>query len=404
MLQALAYHLKVCQYFKEQPKTWSFFAAAQTKQEQLKSFKLELLKNTYQFDPTTDTGIYDKLQTAKTKLGLEQLTVHIYQAQFAEEVNASIVYLDGEAHLVFSGRITQLLTEEELLAVIAHELAHIKLYTMQNGELEVTGRIITAIANNYNSEPAYYETARLFRLYTEIFCDRGAYTVVGNTAPVITSLVKIATGLDKVSATGYLKQAEAIFTAEEGVKADALSHPENFIRARAIQLWHDQPETAEVAIVQMIEGAVNLDQLDIFKQKEWAELTKQYLQLFLKPKWFQTALVMSQAKQFFPDFALSETATLTDAFREGIQQAKGSLKEYLAYLLLDFVLVDATLEGVPFGWAFQFAEEVQLKDVFDTIVKKELKLSDKQLQQHKSKTLAAYHEVKESAAEQIYED
>jgi hypothetical protein len=404
MPQTLSYHLKVCNHFKEQQKTWDFFAAIKTRNDQLSTFKIELLKNTYKFDPGTDSAIYDKVNTAKEKLGLQNLIVHVYQAQFAEETNATIVYLNGEAHIVFSGRITQLLDEDELLAVIAHELTHIKLYTMLDGDLEVADRIITAIANQYSSEASYYETARLFRLYTEIFCDRGAYSVLGNINPVITSLVKTATGLDKISADSYLKQAEEIFASEKALKAATISHPENFIRARSIQLWHGQKEEAEKEIIQMIEGSPELDQLDIFKQKELSRQSKQFLQLYLKPKWFQTVLVISHAKQFFPDFYVGENAVLSEEFSKSISDAGPSIKDYLSYLLLDFVMVDASLESVPFGWAFQFAEDLQLKESFDAVVKKEFKFTDKKLHQHKQKTLAAYYEVKESAAEQIYED
>lgn len=403
MPQALTYHRKVADHFKEQKKTWDFFAAANTRNEQLAGFRLELLKNTYKFTPEANKELYEKVERAKAGLGLQQLSVSVYQAQFAEEVNATIVYMECEAHIVFSGALTQLLDEEELLAVIAHELTHIKLFTLLDGELEVADRIITAIANHHSSEAAYYETARLFRLYTEIFCDRGAYTVVGSTAPVITSLVKIATGLQKVSAASYVAQAEEIFQTEKGFKTSTVTHPENFIRARAIQLWHDDQGKAEKEIVRMIEGTAGLDALDIFKQKELSSLTIRFLHLFLKPNWFRTTPVMSQARQFFPDFIMDETALVTEDILSTISDLDGSVKEYLCYLLLDFVLVDARLELVPFGWAFQFAEELLLKGPFDALVKKELKLSDKKLQQHRQKALAAYYEVKESAAEQIYE-
>ncbi|MFM2326423.1 MAG: hypothetical protein RIR31_625, partial [Bacteroidota bacterium] len=308
-----------------------------------------------------------------------------------------------EAHIVFSGPVTKLLDEEELLAVLAHELTHIKLYTMLEGDLEIADRIITAIANNYNSEVVYFETARLFRLYTEIFCDRGAYTVLQNTAPVITSLVKVSTGLDKVNAASYLKQADEIFSAENNLKTSGVSHPENFIRAKAIQLWHEKKEAAEEEIIKMIEGISDLDQLDIFRQKDLAHLTKQFLQLFLKPKWFQSTMVLSQAKQYFADFTLDEKALLNEKFTNTFANAHQSVKDYLSYILLDFALVYPALEEIPSGWAFQFAEDVQLKDAYDTILKKELKLSDKKLQQHTQKMLAAYYEVKESDQEQIYE-
>lgn len=403
MLTPLTYHQKVKDHFQSQAKTWEYFSTAKNKDSQLKQFKTELLKNTYKFDEVTDRFIYDKVTVAKEKLELQNLAVTVYQAQHTDELNASIVYLEGEAHIVFSGPVTRLLDDEELLAVLSHELTHIKLYSMLNGDLETADRIITSIANNHNSEASYYETARLFRLYTEIFCDRGAYAVLQKTAPVITSLVKASTGLDRVNAESYLKQADEIFSNENGLKTAGLSHPENFIRAKAIQLWHEKQEAAEEEIIKMIEGISDLDQLDIFRQKELANLTKQFLQLFLKPKWFQSTMVFSQARQYFPDFSLDETAVLTEKFTDTLQTAHQSVKDYFAYVLLDFVLVDSSLEEIPAGWAFQFAEDVNLKETYDGIIKKELKFSDKKLTSYKQKMLAAYYEVKENEGEQIYE-
>lgn len=403
-LSALPYHVKVKDHFYNQSKTWQFFASAKTKAGQLLDFKAELLKNSYKFDPAIDKTIYEKVNLVKEKLGLEHLPVTVYQAQYTDELNASIVYLNNEAHIVFSGKIIQLLSEEELVAVLAHEVTHIKLYSMLNGDMEVADRIITSIANNHNSEASYYETARLFKLYTEIFCDRGAFTVVGNTAPVITSLVKIATGLDNINAESYINQADEIFSIDEASsQAKAISHPENFIRAKAIDLWSKKNIEAEEEIIKMIEGVAQLDQLDFFKQQELTKVTKNFLQLYLKPKWFQTSMVIGLAKQYFTDFSWKEDAILTPKMIEEIAIAHNSVKEYLGYILLDFCLLDPTLEEIPMGWAFQFSEDVQLKEIFDTIIKKELKYSDKKLQQHKAKMLAAYYEVKESEAEQIYE-
>jgi hypothetical protein len=274
---------------------------------------------------------------------------------------------------------------------------------MLNGELEIADRIITAIANNHHSEAAHYETARLYRLYTEIFCDRGAYSVLQETGPVITGLVKAATGLDRVSAESYAKQAEEIFAADSAIKTSSISHPENYIRARALQLWHEQNENAEETITKMIEGMTDIDQLDIFKQKELAEMTRSFLQLFLKPKWMQTTMLMSLAKSYFTDFTLDENILLTPAFAEKVAAMHSSSKDYLCYVLLDFVLADPALEEIPFGWAFRFSEDLLLKETFDAIVKKELRYSDKKLLQHRNKTLSAFYEVKENEGEQIYE-
>jgi Zn-dependent protease with chaperone function len=402
MLTALQYHLQVKNYFKAQSKTWQYFLVAQNKEEQLTQYKTELLKNTYKFDEVADTFIYEKVQIAKNKLGLQQLPVTVYQAQYTDELNASIVFLNNEAHIVFSGPVTKLLDSDELLAVIAHELSHIKLYTLLDGELEVADRIITAIANNHSSEAAYYETARLFKLYTEIFCDRGAYQVLQQTEPVITSLVKASTGLEKVHANSYLKQADEIFAAEKSFASTAISHPENFIRAKAIDLWHQKKELADAEIIAMIEGVINIDQLDLFKQQKIAALTNTVLQLFLKPNWFKTTIVIGLAKQYFTDFNFTTTALLQQELIVTIQESHQSIQQYLACVLYDFVQVDATLEETPAGWAIQFAEDIQLKNAYDTVLKKELQLSDKKLQQYKQKMLAIYYEVKEGDSEQIY--
>lgn len=403
MVQLLSYHQKVFHFFKQQQKTWDFFAADKVKEEQLEAYKNELLKNTYKFDASSDSLLFELLDKAKEKLGLSDLLIQIYQAQHTDEINASIIYFHKEAHIVFSGSIKQLMNEEELLAILAHELAHVKLYTMLDGQVEITDRIITAIANNYNSEPAYYETARLFKLYTEIYCDRGAYEVLEKTAPVITSLIKAATGLSEVSAESYVRQAEEIFSVDSQTRANSFSHPENFIRARAIHLWHAQKEEAEEEISRMIEGWSDIDQLDIFKQEELSRLTREFLELYLKPKWFQSPLILSHATQFFADFNGNPDVILEMEFRERVEEAHASVQDYLCYLMLDFAMLDAGLEEIPFGWAYQLSEDLAIKDAFDNIVKKELKLSNKRLQQHKQGALAAFQSIKEGEGEQVYE-
>jgi len=397
--EALPYHLKVRDHFKQQSSTWEFFAATRTREEQLAGFKTELLKNTYQFRPETDKALYEKIDLAREKLGLGTLPVTVYQAQFANdpELNASIVYLNQEAHIVFSGPIVERLNDAELLAVIAHELSHVRLFGFFDGELEVADRIITAIANNYNSEPPYFETARLFKLYTEIYCDRGAYTVVGDSGPVITSLLKIATGLQEVSADSYAQQAEAVFSAAPGTQSATPTHPENFIRTRALRLWvHEQkaagpaPADAAESIRLMIEGTPELDRLDLFAQRELNDMTQIFLKEYLRPSWFRTTLVEGLAKEYFPKISFGAPETADSGLADRIAASHPSIRDYFAYVLLDFVLADPSLEEMPAGRALEFAGEMQLTTAFEPVYKKELQLSDKKWQQHRQKVHEAY--------------
>ena len=165
--EALPYQLKVRDFFRRQTSTWEFFTAARTREEQLIAFQTELLKNTYRFSRESEPALFGKIDRVREQLGLGTLPVMAYQAEHASpgnELNASVIYLHQEAHLVFSGPILERLNEEELLAVIAHELAHVRLYTLLNGDLEVADRIITSIANHRDSGSVYLETARLFKL------------------------------------------------------------------------------------------------------------------------------------------------------------------------------------------------------------------------------------------------
>ena len=389
MLAALQYHKITTNFFQQQSQVWQFFAGHSNKEEQLREFRTDLLKNTYKFDEAVDIALYEKVNMAKVKLELP-IPVTLYQAQNTEEMNASIVYIGGEAHIVFSGKIIQVLSDEELLAIIAHELSHVKLYTQLNGDVEVADRVITAIANHQGSTPAHYETARLFKLYTEIFCDRGAYIVTNNYAPIISSLVKISTGLTSVNADSYIKQAEEIFSADADTKTSGVSHPENFIRARAIWLWHSKGNEAEPIIKQMIEGNVNLEELDVFRQHQIASITEQLIQLLLQPKWMQTPQTIALGKQYFGELKLDKESDKSGLMTQ-VENVHNNLRDYLAYVLYDFSTADKALEDLPLGYCFFLADEFKLDKAFANAVKRERKLTDKKVSVLKKQTLAEFH-------------
>lgn len=390
MLSILPYHLSTTHFFLNQKSVWDFFANHSHKEEQLKDFKNDLLKNTYKFDESSEDALYQKVNLAKEKLGLH-FPVTIYQAQHSEDINASVVFVNEEVHIVFSGKLMQSLTEEELLAIIAHELSHVHLYKQLNGDVEVADRIITAIANHQGSTPAHYETARLFKLYSEIFCDRGAYIVTGNYHSTISSLVKIATGLQTVNPDSYIKQAEEIFENVANTRTLGITHPENFIRARAMWLWHTKGHDAEPAIQKMIEGQTGLDELDLFQQQYSALITKELIELILAPQWMQTPQTIALAKQYFSSIELNPTVDKTSLAIK-IEHLHSNLQDYLAYVLYDFTTVDKELEDLPIGYSFFLADELKLTSAFSGVVKKEKKLTDKKTLSLKKQSLASYHE------------
>ncbi len=401
-LQPFNYHIQLRNNFKAQKKTWDWFSSVKVKDEQLQEFKTNLLKNTYRLDKETNLELYEKVELAKEKLGLT-IDVTIYQAQNSTDNNAGISYLPNEAHIVLSGQIMKLLSGDELLSIIAHELSHVRLFTIENSDFEVTDRIISSIANDYRSEDVYIETARLFRLYMELYCDRGSLLVTENSNVVLSSLIKMNTGLDKVSVESYLKQTEEIFEKDKA-HAEYQTHPENYIRVRALKLWETEKDNSQKIISDMIEGEIQLNNLDIFKQTKMQDLTFSLIKLLLKPKWTRTTAVLSLAKQYKNDFKTDDVIVINDEYINSISVLSKSVKEYLAYVLLDFSLVDPTLEDVPIGFAFQIAEDLTLKEFFNEVVKKELKLGERKLTDLQKKAAKALAEVKESNQEHIYEE
>lgn len=395
------FHYRLRDHFKAQEKTWNWFSAAALKAEQTDRFRTELLKNTYRLNPQADAGVYAHVDKTKEVLGIS-LPVTVYQSQNTGENNAGIILMDGEVHLVLSGPVTALLNEQEMLALIAHELTHVLLYNLENGDFEITSRIIYAIANDYRSDESYQETARLYSLFTELFCDLGSLRVCGDGHAVVATLVKIQTGLSKVSSESYLKQSDEILDkAQAGSEGE--SHPESYIRAKSIALFLEKGEEAYPAIEALIFGQPGLFSLNLFSQKKVQQTTRRLLQLLLKPKWMQSAFNKAHAQLYFPDFQTDAEAVLTAELKEQVQQANTSLKDYYAYVMLDFALCDSELSEPASGLVLDLGEQVGLAESLGKAFKKEMELSDKRFDELAKNAALSLNRIQESERENPYE-
>lgn len=394
------YHQKLADHFQKQKKTWDWFSSSKVKQEQRTEHKNSLLKNTYRLSNDSEKNIYELVEIAKTKLGITK-TVTIYQELESTHTNASITFDGEEIHLIVSGTLIDKLEKQELLAVIGHELSHILFYETENGRYEITNRIITSIANDGRSESVMIETARLYRLYMELYCDRGAMLVVDDLHTVIRALVKISTGLNQVSAENYLKQAKEIFQ-QENFGSSGQTHPETFIRAVALDYWQNKKEEKE--ITELIDASWGMSKLDIFKQAQLNVETKKLLRLVTKPKWIRTELVFSLCRQYYPDFTYQDDLVIDEELTKILSQVDDTVKEYFSYLLLDFCFIDSSLESAPIGHTFQIAEALEFPKTFRQILKKERQLTSKDLENVIKKGVIEVSEINESADESVLRD
>ncbi len=377
-LKPLPYHEAIREYLTtEEPEIWRWYASSRVRNEQAEAIRFDLLKSTYRIDRHTQPDLYALADEVAGRLGLD-IGLTIYQAQNPEGLNASLAYVPGEGHLVLHGPVRSRLTEDEFRALVAHELSHLLLWQNWAGEYLVVDQILAALTLDPQAESPHFASMRLLRLYNEIFCDRGALLVAGDPGVCISMLVKVATGLEEVSPESYIRQAEEVF-AKKSTKAAELTHPEAFLRARALALWFDGDPQADEKVRAMIEGQPALDELDLVAQKQVAGWTRRLVDVLLAPKWFQTELVLSHARLFFDDYVPPAAHEEDRSLAEAIRTDDPAMQDYYCYVLLDFATADRDLEELPLAAALALADKLDVKNRFREIARKELRLRQKQL-------------------------
>lgn len=376
-LRPLTLHLALVDWLKtREDETWRWYADSEMKTRDAEQVRLSLLKDTYRMDAEGHPELFVEIEAARAALGLDGVEVHAYQSQEQGQCNAAICYLPGEAHLIFSGPILSVLSAEELRAVIGHELAHYLLWDRDGGDFFLADRILHLAAGHPGAKPAHGQTVRLWRLATEFFADRGALVACGDLDVAVSSLVKSITGLSKISAKAYLSQAEEIFTKSKA-KSEGVSHPETYMRARALQLWAADDGAVDEAVMQMLVEGEDLGALDLLQQAELTTLTKRFLSCHLSPGWFRSEAVLAHAKMYFPGIEISGEAD--EGLEAEVAALSKSRREFLCQVMLDFCAVDPDLEDLPVAAAIVRAREMEMLGHFEKIAAKDLKMKPKQL-------------------------
>ncbi|MFT4600726.1 MAG: hypothetical protein ACI857_000902 [Arenicella sp.] len=401
-LEPFEYHNRLKDHFKSRKKTWDWFGGEKLKEKQIQEFKTNLLKNTYRMDREAYPELYESADEICMELSIDA-TVFIYQENNSTQYNAGISAINAEAHIVLSGNLIGLLSKDEMKALLAHELSHYLFYKIDNEELEATQRIVLALANDSRSEDSIIETARIFQLYLELFCDAGSLKVCKDPKIVISTLVKINTGLTEVNPDSYLTQAKEIMKGDKEFSQHH-SHPESYIRSLALALRAESNEEYFDKVEKMICGPLNLSNLDIFEQVEMSELTNDLIQLIVRPKWINTAAVMNLCVKYYSSFSKSENIETLESLAEQIEDSHHSIKDFVCYVLLDFARVDSDLEGLGIGHTLQIAELLSLSKEYEKIMRKELKLTARDFKLLQERVVKELEQLTEGKEDSIYND
>ncbi len=390
------YHRQLQTYLQQQrSELWNWFSAGKHRAKAYDTARLDLLKTAYRLDRESNAVLYLQCDGVAERMGLTA-PVTLYQAQHCVGWNATLIWLPEEAHVVLHGSLQESLTEREMEALLAHELAHYELLSIDDGAFHIVDEILTAMINDRHAAESNSRTWRNYKLYTELFCDRRAAIVTEDIDACICCLLKIETGQSTVNAAAYLQQAEEI-VAQEKAGSEGVTHPEMYIRAKSLQFWADDPSTCDAKVKPLIQGPLSLKTLDLLQQHDLTRSTEELLREFLKPRWLRTNVLMGHARRFFEDFSVTESL---DANRDGgmaedlsatdpaaiattktmIAECDEELRNYFCYVLLDFGTCDPDLEEAALAAAFVFANDMGLGEPFNALATTELKIGKRTLQ------------------------
>ena len=388
-LTPLPYHLAIVDYLRQHEAEvwrWAGERSAGLGLEQREALRAMLLRGTYRIEREAHADIHAALALALERLGIVAPAT-LYQSPGAG-MNASLFYVPGEVHIVVQGTLLERLAPDELLAVLGHELAHFLLWSHGEGELLTADRILDQAATGADAgagaSPSHRETCRRYALHTELFADRGAAVAAGGIGPAIAALVKVETGMHTVDAAAYLRQAEEI-EAREAAASSASTHPETFLRARALALWWQGGAGIDNRVDAGLDdwldtrlhGPLALERLDLPGQSLVAQRTRGLIAWFLAGTALASDALLAQVRTLFPDWSAAETP-LEPASLQG-----AGLHPYWNALLTDLALADPDQQDAALLRAGRAARLLGSFDAFETNLRRDAGMNKRELDRYK---------------------
>ena len=195
----------------------------------------------------------------------------------------------------------------------------------------------------------------------------------GNRDAVISSLIKVSTGVRSVNPLSYLEQTEEML--EKGSEGSGeLTHPELHIRAKALDLLSGDFPDLE-ALTALVRGPLDATRLDLPGQHDLSNVTRRLVDAVLAPDFMRGEYAVNLAQALFRGL---RDAGRWSRSRSG--QARGenralakSCHEVFAFVLFDFATADPDGGDFVLTWTLDVAERLGLYGVYEPLVRKELK-------------------------------
>jgi len=330
-LRNLKLHLQA-----EEPELWQWFTESSERADSAASTgaEVELLKSAIHLDGGPYGSATAEALLLAARLGLDD-EIAVYQSS-----NARVMTFGGKIHIVFSGDLLELLEDTELRAVLLHELAHIALWRLDDGDYHILDAMIHRLADESTANEVA-ESARRVRLHTEVWADSVALLVLQDLPTVVSTLMKTSSGLRHVDPDAYLRQAERIL-AEDSSAGTAHTHPDHHLRVACLALPADVAGRDD-QVARLVEGPDDLDTIDLLGQLRVQSLAAQVL--VAGQQVIGQAATSTGVTSYLARYRTGPDRP-TPPIDGALSEAQPSIRHLAAALLVDLVMTDDSLGGL----------------------------------------------------------
>lgn len=208
--------------------------------------RTELLGTAVKVSDSQYPRVFEAAKRAGAALNVR---VPVIFAAPSTSIKVKVLGTDDSPHLIVNLELAEKLADDELVAAIGHELAHVQ-----------NGHILFATALHYlNNSAAFFVrwavqpaimTLQAWSRRAEVTCDRGALLAVRDLDKTLQALVKLELGLDKGSAFNADEYLKSLPDVKKGIGRYAelfRSHPYVPKRVQALRLFADSALYAQLS-------------------------------------------------------------------------------------------------------------------------------------------------------------
>ncbi len=252
------------QYSKDNADQYGIKIDPQKENDSNSNLDAYLLSSALQIKNDLFPKIYQSISNVKDKLSLKDI-YNFYVSPDNSSANAycKVMPRSDRVDIVFTSRLIELLSAEELKFVVAHEIAHHQyqhyLYPSPR-ETESSLRYFNLVSLQKNAE---------------ISADRLGFLALGDLETTIKAMIKISSGLSseyiKYNYDNFMSQLQDLKKLEKNPFLMNSSHPSIFTRAQSI-LWFSESKEYLEFTNSKIKGQYSLKEVDTLIEAALAEL------------------------------------------------------------------------------------------------------------------------------------